>query len=96
MNQAVAVIRKAFLRLHPQDDVVIAIRPLSAHSKLDDSGQLIELAQAITPGHKIASRSIAAGEPVRRYNQIIGFARQAILAGEHVHSHNLAFDNFDR
>ena len=32
---------------------------------------------------------MAAGEPVRRYTQIIGFASQAIAAGEHVHVHNL-------
>ena len=29
------------------------------------------------------------GEPVRRYNQIIGFASKPIAAGEHVHTHNL-------
>ena len=34
-------------------------------------------------------RAIAQGEPVRRYNQIIGFASKPIAAGEHVHTHNL-------
>ncbi|MGH8805623.1 MAG: UxaA family hydrolase, partial [Polaromonas sp.] len=43
----------------------------------------------IPAGHKVATRSIAAGEPVRRYNQIIGFASKAIAPGEHVHTHNL-------
>ena len=43
----------------------------------------------IPPGHKIATHAIAAGEPVRRYNQIIGFASKPIAAGEHVHTHNL-------
>ena len=32
----------------------------------------------IPPGHKVAMRAIAAGEPVRRYNQIIGFASKPI------------------
>lgn len=32
MNQAISVIRKPFLRLHAQDDVLIAIRPLSAET----------------------------------------------------------------
>jgi altronate hydrolase len=34
-------------------------------------------------------RAIATGSPVRRYNQIIGFATRDIRAGEHVHLHNL-------
>ena len=96
MNQAIAVIRKAFLCLHPQDDVLIATRPLAVQHQLDDAGHAITLKQAITPGHKIARRPIAQGAPVRRYNQIIGFARHAIDAGEHVHTHNLAFEMFDR
>jgi altronate hydrolase len=96
MNQAISMIRKPFLRLHPQDDVLIAIRPLSAESQLDDAGHSIRLRQAITPGHKIARHAIAQGAPVRRYNQIIGFAKQAISAGEHIHTHNLAFEMFDR
>jgi hypothetical protein len=36
-------------------------------------------------------RAIAAGEAVRRYDQIIGSATQAIAPGQHVHTHNLAF-----
>ena len=43
----------------------------------------------IPPGHKIAVRAIGPGEPVRRYNQIIGFASKPIAPGEHVHTHNL-------
>lgn len=74
-----------FIRLHPQDDVLIARAQLVG-------GAMVESVQAkglIPPGHKIAMRDIAAGEPVRRYNQIIGFASKPIAAGEHVHTHNL-------
>jgi altronate hydrolase len=90
------MLRKSILRLHPLDDVVIAIRPLSAQSEVQDGEQPIRLLQSIAPGHKIATRAIAAAEPVRRYNQIIGFAREAIAAGAHVHTHNLAFEMFAR
>jgi altronate hydrolase len=41
-------------------------------------------------------RDIAQGKPVRRYNQIIGFATRPIKAGEHVHVHNLAMGDFGR
>ena len=41
-------------------------------------------------------RQIAAGSPVRRYNQIIGFASRQISPGDHVHVHNLAMGSFER
>ncbi|MDP5307275.1 UxaA family hydrolase [Paracoccus spongiarum] len=47
-------------------------------------------------GHKIARRDIAAGEAVLKFGQVIGYATQAIAAGAHVHSHNLAFGAHDR
>ena len=74
-----------FIRLHPQDDVLIARTQLLGGSSVEG----IAVRGLIPPGHKIAARAIAPGAPVRRYNQIIGFARQAIAAGEHVHTHNL-------
>ncbi len=77
---------QTFIRLHPADDVVIARSQLMSGSQVEG----IAVRGLIPPGHKIATRAIAAGEPVRRYNQIIGFASQAIGAGEHVHVHNLS------
>ena len=55
-------------------------------------------ASAATRGFRRVTRSrpgtIDEGEPVRRYNQIIGFATQAIAPGEHVHVHNLGMGDF--
>ena len=42
----------------------------------------------IPPGHKMATRSIETGMPVRRYGQIIGFAKEGIAPGDWVHEHN--------
>jgi altronate hydrolase len=50
----------------------------------------------IPPGHKVATKAIRAGAPVRRYNQIIGFASRDIAPGEHVHLNNLAMGAFER
>ncbi|MBL0150462.1 MAG: altronate dehydratase [Ideonella sp.] len=82
------------IRIHPADNVVIARRQLLGGTVLEEEG--ITVAGLIPPGHKVASKAIAAGEPVRRYNQIIGSATQAIAAGQHVHTHNLAFSSFAR
>ena len=74
-----------FIRLHPNDDVLIARSQLVSGSTVEN----IAVRGLIPPGHKIATHAIAQGAPVRRYNQIIGFASKAIAAGEHVHTHNL-------
>src|SRR4029079_2421802 len=50
----------------------------------------------VPAGHKVAVREVKKGQPVRRYNQIIGFATRDIAAGEHVHVHNVAMGEFER
>ena len=82
------------IRIHPADNVVIARRQLVSGTRL--AGEDVTVAGLVPPGHKIAVRPIATGEPVRRYNQIIGVARQPIAAGQHVHTHNLEFSDFER
>ncbi len=47
-------------------------------------------------GHKVATRAIAEGEPVRKFGQIIGFATRAVAPGEHVHEQNCAMKDFAR
>jgi altronate dehydratase small subunit len=44
--------------------------------------------QDVAFGHKICIADIAAGEPVRKYGQVIGLATRAIRRGEHAHVHN--------
>ncbi|MDP3616342.1 MAG: altronate dehydratase family protein, partial [Rhodoferax sp.] len=73
------------IRLHPDDDVVIARQQLLGGASVEG----VPVKGLIPAGHKIAGHAIATGEAVRRYNQIIGFASQPIAAGEHVHTHNL-------
>ena len=85
-----------FIRLHSADDVVIARAQLMSGASVEG----VPVKGLIPPGHKVATCAIQAGQPVRRYNQIIGFASTAIQAGEHVHTHNLNMGpekgNFER
>ena len=74
-----------FIRLHPSDDVLIARSQLVGGTVVES----ISVKGLIPAGHKIATHALATGDPVRRYNQIIGFASKPIAAGEHVHTHNL-------
>jgi arabinonate dehydratase len=82
------------IRLHANDDVVIARRQLVGGTRIPAENLLV--AGLIPPGHKVATRHIASGQPVRRYNQIIGFASQDLQPGQHVHVHNMKMAEFER
>jgi altronate hydrolase len=82
------------LRLNSLDDVVIARRPLVAGEVLEQEG--VTVRQPVPAGHKIAARRVEAGQPLRRYGQIIGFSTGVIEAGDHVHVHNLTMGDFAR
>jgi len=82
------------IRLHPYDDVVIARSQLVGGTQLID--EKVTVAGLVPPGHKVATRAIRSGAPVKRYNQIIGFASRDITPGEHVHLNNLAMGAFER
>ena len=83
------------IRIHAADNVVIARHQLLGGTPLTEEGGLV-VAGLVPPGHKLATRAIAAGQAVWRYGQVIGHATQAIAPGQHVHTHNLAFSSFAR
>src|SRR5689334_10490549 len=80
------------IHLHPHDNVAVARVPIPAAAELRVDGITLTTRDAIPAGHKVALRSIGAGEIVQRYGQIIGRAQQPIEAGRHIHTHNLAFE----
>ncbi|NBQ74495.1 MAG: altronate dehydratase [Acetobacteraceae bacterium] len=82
------------IRLHPQDGVVIARIPLTPGTEVAPGISVGE--RRIPPGHKVAIRPHAKGEPIRRYGQIIGFATDAIEPGAWVHTHNCEMGDFAR
>jgi altronate hydrolase len=76
-----------FVRLDASDNVVTATRALEAGVEVEET----TTTGLIPSGHKIATRAIAKGEPVRKYAQLIGLAHEDIAPGDHVHTHNLDF-----
>jgi altronate hydrolase/galactarate dehydratase len=80
------------LLLHPSDSVVIAAQSITAGTLLDDVADLdaaLTISEDIPTAHKIARVPLEKGEAVLRYGQIIGYARQAIRPGDHIHTHNM-------
>lgn len=82
------------IRLHPADNVVIARVDVAIGTPLPIDG--IACRSQVPAGYKIAACAIREGEPIRKYNIVIGFAATDIPAGMMVHSHNVTFRDFDR
>jgi altronate hydrolase len=82
------------VRLNPNDNVVVARVAILSETPLP--GEEVVTRGRVPAGHKVATRPIAEGEPVRKFNQIIGFASANIAPGEHVHVQNCAMAEFDR
>ena len=82
------------IRLHANDNVLVARAPLALGQEI--AALALRVRAQVPAGHKIAARRIVAGEPVKKYDTVIGAATRDIEAGEHVHTHNIAIIDFDR
>src|SRR5882672_1997609 len=79
-------------RLHPSDNIVVALRPISSGTAI--ASENVSARAAVPAGHKIATRPIAKDEPILRYGQVIGFASADIAPGDHVHTQNVEMRDF--
>ena len=86
--------QSSVIRLHANDDVLIATQQLIPGAVV--ASENITVRDLIPNGHKVAAHDLKAGDPVRRYNQVIGFAKADVAAGQHIHSHNLGMGDFER
>jgi (2R)-sulfolactate sulfo-lyase subunit alpha len=78
-----------------KDDVAVAVvdlKPGDTASAVTLDGQVVgsvQVLEAVPLGHKIAMRAMPVDHQVIKYGRPIGQAVQAIVAGAHVHTHNL-------
>ena len=75
-----------FVKIHPSDNVAVALRPIPAGTVFEGIAAEAEIPQ----GHKMALRSIGANENIIKYGFSIGHATQSIAPGQWVHTHNLS------
>src|SRR5882672_7383025 len=79
------------IRLHPADNVVVARMDILPGTAVEGE---VAAATRVPPGHKILTRAVKKGEPLRKYNQIIGFATEDLAPGTHIHTHNCVMADF--
>lgn len=91
---AIASLARFAVVLRDEDNIAVILKSPTPDVEIEYQGETFTIKQSIAPGHKIALRRIANGEPVLKYGQVIGFAACEIAAGEHVHEHNLTVKEF--
>ncbi len=89
---APATADNSVILLHPKDSVVIARVHLAQGQVVQVNDQTIKAQAAVPAGHKMAIREIKVGDEVYRYGNVIGFATAAIGIGDHIHVHNLGYE----
>ncbi|GAB7528023.1 altronate dehydratase family protein [Pseudomonas sp. 3A(2025)] len=77
------------IRLDAADNVVVARIEIPVATVIHSEG--VTTRQPVPQGHKVAACLIAKGEPVLKYNTVIGYAAEDLPAGTWMHSHNIAF-----
>lgn len=78
-----------FIKIHSQDNVAVALKPLTGGSVIEVGQTSVTLLEDIPQGHKFALASIPAGSSVIKYGCAIGVAKEDIQAGAWIHTHNL-------
>lgn len=88
------IVKSPVIRLDPADNVVVARQEIAAGTPI--ASEDVTTNHPIPMGHKIATRPIAKGDPVLKYDTIIGFAGEDIAAGDWLHAHNVLMDDFQK
>ena len=78
--------KKSFIKINENDNVVVAIKDLKKDSYIDDG---FKINDDIPQSHKIALKDIKKDEPIIRYGICIGYALKDINKGDWINEHIL-------
>lgn len=78
-----------FLKINPDDNVVVAIQPLAKGETISVDGQDIVLKDDVPAGHKVLLKDLKAGENVIKYGYPIGHAKEDKPAGSWMNENNI-------
>lgn len=80
------------LKVHPTDNVIVALRNLSAGERINFDNTVYELPYAVGAKHKFVTEDRNPGDPIHMYGVLVGKATQPIRRGEPITTFNLKHD----
>lgn len=86
----------AYLQIHPNDNVLVALTDLAAGYRLLFAGQEVILLQAVAAKHKFTIQPMESDAPVYMYGVLVGKMNYSVAAGTLISTDNLrhAADDF--
>ena len=81
--------RNKVLKIHPADDLIVALSDLHEGDRVTCDGETFALSQRIQAKHKFSRRDIQRGELLTMYGVTVGRATDAIGRGQAVTTENL-------
>jgi len=80
--------KQVFLRIHPKDNVLAALRDIEKGSGINFEGDSFNAAERIPAKHKFTFRDFAKGEEIIMYGVLVGEATTPIAKGERISMEN--------
>src|SRR5262245_20443624 len=77
------------LRLHPKDNVLVALVDLKKGRPIELSGQPYILISDVPAKHKFAAEDVASGSEIVMYGVLVGKAQQPVHKGEVLTTRNM-------
>ena len=74
--------QRSFLKIHPDDNVYVALKDLPGGTLIQDNGQRFELLQDVGAKHKFFLRDMETGEDVIMYGTLVGKVQSGIRQGQ--------------
>ena len=81
--------KRSFLQIHPDDNVLVALRDLPSGTEIDFCGEQFALISGVKAKHKFTVESLAAGAEVRMYGVLVGKTNAALARGETLTTENI-------
>src|SRR5690606_15016741 len=81
--------KQSFLQIHPDDNVLVALRNLPEGTAIDFRGERFALVGGVKAKHKFTIEPLAVGADVRMYGVLVGKTNTALARGETLTTENI-------
>lgn len=80
------------LKIHPNDNVIVALADLSSGEIINHQGQSYEIISDVPSKHKFSIQHLDVGDPIFMYGVVVGKALREITIGEPITINNIKHD----
>lgn len=81
--------KAAVLKVHPQDNVLVALRDLKAGETVHHQGEAYTLKDEVPAKHKFTTQSLSPGDKVYMYGVLVGTATKELAVGQKISTSNI-------